>query len=93
MGKYFAQLSALAFIYPSLQRIIEKNHEKLYLSFYTILLNILRCEQIMSLAVLIRKHQSSFMLLCPKIEMTAEPQPDLKLSVDFDSSLCIAAEG
>lgn len=60
---------------------------------YTILLNILRCEQIISLTVLIRKQQSSFMLLRPNIEMAAEPQPDLKLSVDLDSSLWVAAEG
>lgn len=60
---------------------------------YTILLNILRCEQIISLTVLIRKQQSSFMLFCPKIEMAAEPQPDLKLSVDLGSSLWVAAEG
>ena len=79
-----------------------KYHEKIVLAFlssfgaelvYTILLNILRCEQIISLTVLIRKQQSSFMLLRPNIEMAAEPQPDLKLSVDLDSSLWVAAEG
>lgn len=101
MGKYFAQLFALASIYPSLQQIID-NIMKIVLVFlsgfgaelvYTILLNILRYEQIVSLAVLIRKPQCSFMLLCPKIEMAARPQPDLKLSVYLDSSLCVAAEG
>lgn len=66
MGKYFTQLSVLASIYPSLQQIIDKIIKIAFpflLAFgtefiYTILLNILRCEQIISLTVLIRKYQS-----------------------------------